>query len=77
MSWNYRILATEVSGEVYFLIHDVYYNENDIPDGYSENACIIGSESTDGIKNTLDKMEIGSKKGILWGGDRFPEPYRL
>ena len=74
MSWNYRILATEVNQEVTLYMCEVYYDEQGVPDGYAD-ASPIGSETKKEIKWVLRMMEIGSKKGILWGGERFPEPY--
>lgn len=45
MSWNHRILAHKESGEdVVFAIHEVYYNENGWPNGYTSNAIKLESE---------------------------------
>lgn len=37
-SWNYRILADiDKNNERYFQVHEVWYNNDGKPDGYSEN----------------------------------------
>ena len=56
MGWNHRILAHEYKGEVYLQIHEVYYDEEGKPDGYSENPIPVGSETVKGITWTLNKM---------------------
>lgn len=77
MSWNYRILAQEQeNGEIYFQIHEVYYNENGIPDGYTANGVTVGTDSVKGINWILNRMKEATKKPILWEGKRFPEEYK-
>lgn len=75
MSWNYRILASEQKGEMYFNVHSVYY-ENGLPISYSDKASIIGGEDILEIVFTLNKMQECMKKPILWYGDKFPAIYR-
>ena len=38
MSWNYRIVEHDISDEVYFRIHEVYYDEKDDIEAYTENS---------------------------------------
>jgi len=68
MSWNYRILAHENNGEIFFQLHEVYYKE-EIPNGYTANPITVGSETLKGIKWTLNKMQEAAKKPILWAGE--------
>ena len=75
MGWNHRIMATEYNGEVYFNIHEVYYDENGTPSGYTENPISVGGESVKSIRWTLNKMKECLKKPILYGDDRFPLEY--
>jgi len=72
MGWNHRILAHEFKGEIFLQIHEVYYNENGIPDSYTERAISVGSETIKGITWTLNKMLECRNKPILWAGDKFP-----
>lgn len=75
MSWNYRVLAHEYHDELFFAIHEVYYNEDGTPDGCTQNAIGVAGENPDGLKWTLNRMKEALKKPVLWGGDRFPQEY--
>jgi len=77
MSWNHRILAHEHDGEVYLQIHEVHYNENNIPVRYTERAVFIGGENLKSITWTLNKMLECRTKPILWAGEKFPNEYKL
>jgi len=76
MSWNYRILAKEYKGIIYFGIHSVYYDENDIPNGYSQTPSSIVAEDLETIEFDLTKMKECLSKPILWGNDKFPNEYK-
>lgn len=73
MTWNHRILAHKHNDDVYLEIHEVYYNEDGIPDSYTANAITIGSEELKGIRWTLNKIQECLKKPILWAGENFPQ----
>jgi hypothetical protein len=74
MSWNHRILAHKDGDEVYFEIHEVYYDEDGKPISYTADGANVGSESLDGIKRVLDKMKECVNKPIL-SADDFPNEY--
>lgn len=79
MSWNYRILATEYKhmngkSEIELAIHEVYYDDYGIPNGYTAEKTVSG-ESVKSLRWSLNKMKDALKKPILWSGERFPEPY--
>lgn len=76
MGWNHRILAHEHKGEVYFEIHEVFYNNNGEPDGYTEKGVSVGGEDLESITWTLEKMFECRDKPILWAGDKFPKEYK-
>lgn len=81
MSWNYRVMAQTQSlpgaePYMYFTIHEVYYNDQDKPNGYSENAIAPSGESPEELGWTLRKMREAIEKPVLWYGDRFPEEYK-
>lgn len=77
MGWNHRVLAHESEGEVYLQIHEVYYDDDGKPNGYTQNAVIVGSVvDIHGIKWTLMKMTECLEKPILYAGERFPEEYK-
>ena len=75
MSWNYRVLAHKYEEEIYFEIHEVYYDENGIPNGYKEKPVTISGENIKGMRWALNKMKECLKKPILWAGDDFPKEY--
>ena len=71
--WNYRILAIEEDGEVYFKIAEVYYR-NEEPYNYKETSpfgCTV-----DDLLNDLEMMKLAFGKPIIYGGDKFPELYK-
>jgi len=73
-NWNYRVLAHK-GEEVFFQIHEVYYNEEGIPNGYTEKDVGVGSESPEGLSWVLDKMKECIDKPIL-SADNFPNEYK-
>jgi hypothetical protein len=75
MSWNYRVLAHKYEEEIYFEIHEVYYDENGILNGYKEKPVTISGENIKGMRWALNKMKECLKKPILWAGDDFPKEY--
>jgi hypothetical protein len=82
MGWNHRILVTEeenlVDGSTYeyFQLHEVYYDDDGIPDGATKNPITIGAETFGGIEWTVDKIKECLEKPILWGDDKFPQEYK-
>lgn len=76
MTWNYRILAHKDKNEWFFEIHEVYYDNNGKPEGYTENGVSVGGESLKGIEWTLDKMKECVNKPILLAGDKFPMEFK-
>jgi len=75
MGWNHRVLAHKYQEKIYFEIHEVLYDENGIPNGYTAEPVTIGSEDIKGMRWTLNKMKECLKKPILWAGDDFPKEY--
>jgi hypothetical protein len=74
--YNHRILATQYKDEIDFTIHEVYYDDNGIPNGYTESGVPVSSDSIEGIKWVLERMTECVNKPILWSQDRFPEVYK-
>jgi len=76
MSWNHRILVTEDNnGDIYFQIHEVFYNGDGTPNGYTMNPITIGSDDIKGLTWTVNKIKECLKKPILWGDNKFPQEY--
>lgn len=78
MNWNHRLLAHQSpNGEVYLHIHEVYYDENGKPNGYTEDPVSVGGETVREITWVLNRMKECRKKPILWAGEKFPSEYVL
>lgn len=77
MAWNHRIMAHEHKGDVYFQIHEVYYDENNTPNSYTKDAISIGGDDLKTITWTLNKMLECRKKPILWAGEKFPNECKM
>ncbi len=75
MGWNHRILAHEHKGEIYLKIHEVLYDKDGKPNGYTKDAITVGGEDLKSITWTLNKMKECRKKPILWEGDKVPKEY--
>ena len=74
--WNYRILAKKLPLDlgVYFEVHEVYYDNNGVPNGYAESPATIYSESLDGLDWVFDHIREAGMKPILCAYD-FPKEY--
>lgn len=78
MSWNYKIIAHDdniSTDEVYFKIHEVYYNKEGKPDGYTADPITIGGEDLKSLHWTINKIKECLDKPIL-SKKNFPEIYK-
>lgn len=73
--WNYRVLVTGTGEKLSFDMHEVFYNDDGVPDGATENPVTIGSSDAEGVGWTLEKMKEALDKPVLHGDDRFPDEY--
>ena len=81
MGWNHRVLVTEHkhsdgSIEQYLQVHEVYYDEEGVPNASTKNAVNISGEDIMAINWQLEKIEECLGKPFLWGDDRFPLEYK-
>lgn len=66
MSWNFRVLKHDIKGEVYFAIHEVYYDDDNTPNSCTTEPINLGLfENVEGLEWTLEKIKEGLKKPIL------------
>ena len=72
MGWNHRVLEHKHRDNVYYKIHEVYYDEEGNPNGYTANAVKMDSDSIEGLKWTLDMMQECLSKPVL-SAENFPE----
>ena len=86
--WNYRVIATQIQNsvelgrhDVRFAIHEVHYDDNELPVGFTENPIdpiAFISELSDPIKSIrwqLDAMKLALEKPVL-DYDNFPNVYQ-
>ena len=76
MSWNHRVLAHQCKDEVYLQIHEVYYDKNNNPDGYSEKGIVAGDDISS-LRWTLNEMQKCLNSPILWAGEKFPSECKI
>lgn len=75
MSFNKRVLAYEDGEDMFLQVHEVLYDKNGKPDGYTVNGVTVGAHSIESMLEELKRFEEAIRKPILWAGDRFPEEY--
>jgi hypothetical protein len=70
-TWNYRVMKfIDDDGELYHQIHEVYYDKEGHPNGYTENAVsVISNEGIDGLSSVIEKMAKALKKTVLEESD--------
>lgn len=73
MFWNYRVinLAENNGGEPCYAICEVYYNDDEKPDGYAD-ATVSGGNLAD-VRQELKRMMAATNKPVLTlkGGKLF------
>lgn len=74
MTWNYRVLAHRDGAGIYFQIHEVYYDEQGNPNGYTERGTTIGSETLESLRSELERMKECLDKPVLSYSD-FPNEF--
>jgi hypothetical protein len=76
MSWNHRLLAYHHEDEgVSLKVHEVYYDKQGKPNGYTSNPITIEGESKEDVAWVVEHIGKCLDKPILWAGSRFPEEY--
>jgi hypothetical protein len=73
MTWNYRVMKfTYSNGTCYFAFHEVYYDEQGNPNGYSSTACEPYGESMEELKSDMSMMLKAFHLPVLTESD-FPK----
>lgn len=65
MSWNYRVLKKEYKEEVYYFIHEVYYEKDGSIRVWSVDAMNPGGATLGELASDLGMMQEALKKPIL------------
>ena len=72
MGWNHRVLEHTDNDQVYYMIHEVYYDDKGVPNGYAENGTKVLGDTTMELKWALDRMLDALSKPIL-SVENFPK----
>ena len=77
-TWNHRVLCHKSKNpncedEVYFQIHEVYYNKKGTPTSYTING--VSGEGYAALQWVLSEMQTCLTKGVL-DADNFPNEYK-
>lgn len=81
-TWNYRVIEfvtppyTDEPNERWRAIHEVYYDENGRPVGYTENPAVIGWHADDGDSvplTIIERMREALAKPVLVPSDFHAE----
>ena len=62
MSWNYRIVKHDEADEVYFQIHEVYYDEKNDIEAYTEDTVHPCGETKEELISDLKNMLHDAEK---------------
>jgi hypothetical protein len=65
MSWNYRVVMTVEDGEKTYAIHEVFYDEKGVPEGWSADPCKPFGESPQELRDDLMHMWRAFDKPVL------------
>jgi len=64
MSWNYRLLEKEYEGEPYYVVVEVYYDDEGGIQGWTDKAYPLGS-TLDELKEDLRYFNKALDKPVL------------
>lgn len=75
MGWNHRILAHKYEDEVYYKIHEVYYDDKGKPNSYGKDGVNLMYHDLEAIRWTLNKIQECLSKPVLCAKN-FPEEFK-
>jgi hypothetical protein len=69
MNWNHRVVncPSENGGDDYFTFKEVYYDDQDRPDAYSNP--FMGGDSIDEVQELLMRLHTALQKPVLHEND--------
>ncbi len=57
MTWNHRLVKHTHDNEVFYAIHEVYYDEQGNPESITQDPVGVSEQSKDDVMTTLRHME--------------------
>ena len=76
MSWNHRVIAYREGREFWYQIHEVYYDENGVPEMYTKGAVTVVASTFKALDWQLDRLKECLSKPIL-SAENFPEEFKV
>lgn len=65
-NWNHRVVKIEqTNGEIYYGIHEVYYDDDNKVNSWTENPVRVQEESIEELRITLERMLKSLDKDII------------
>jgi len=66
MHWNYRVIKSmDKNGEAFFGIHEVYYEDNNVPKSCTVEPVSLAAESLEDLKADLNLIAKSFNKPVL------------
>lgn len=69
MSWNYRIIRSENEGDVFYQMHEAYYEDgkdtSSVPNSWSEKPIDPLGNKIEELKDDIEYMLLAFDKPIL------------
>lgn len=66
MYWNYRVLQLKNNrDETYFEVHEVYYDENEVPCNWAESHNVVVGDTLDELKESYEYMATAFEMPVL------------
>jgi hypothetical protein len=73
MTWNHRVIKRKYeTGEEYFAIHEVYYDDSGKPEQCTVLPISILQNSVDDLSITIDRIRECLSKPVLDYDEDFP-----
>ena len=76
MRWNYRVIKHEQGECVFYELHKVYYDDNGLPDRFTDKAVSIVGNNLNDIEWSLKKIKKAIKKPII-SAKNFPNEIEI
>ena len=74
MTWNHRVIRRKYeTGEEYFAIHEVYYDDNGKPNGVTALPIAIFEDSVEDLAITIERVKECLSKPLLDYDKDFPD----
>ncbi len=77
MTWNHRVIRRTHPQwkRPYFAVHEVFYDEDDVPYLVTQEPVDVGGESLDEVRQSLEMMAAALEKPVI-DMSYFDELYR-